>query len=188
LVVDWEAVAILKLFLLDQLDQVALLPVDQVDYVEASVADSMVVVDEAASEAAFKIEEATVVAEEAVLATKAVGGSHHEVAMVAVVEIAAVGMAAMHHQMPLLAPAVVGGVALVQVGMDAVVMAHRALRIEMAQHRLLLQHHLEVGMNLVAHMMTDPLAVIVAAAAAAEGMATVAAILAQQVAVATWSR
>jgi hypothetical protein len=66
-----------------------------------------------------------------------------------------------------------------------VVTADQDLPIETAQHQLGPRHQLEVGMIHVAHMMTDPVAVIVAAVVA--DMVTVVAIPAQAVA-ATWSR
>lgn len=162
----------------------------QVDFVVASAAVLMADVAEAALEAASKIDQALVVEEE-VLAIKVEEASHPEadmaviVAEVVEVEIV-VGMAAMRHQMLLLAPEVdVVAVYPRQVGMDVVDTADQDLPIEMAQHQLDPRHRLEVGMIHVAHMMTDPAAVIVAAAAA--DMVTVVATLVQAAA-ATWSR
>ena len=190
--VDLAAVVILNLLLLAQLALADLegLPADQVDFVVASVAALMVDVVEAGIEAASRIGQAMVVEEEA-LAIKVEAALHPEAdtaAIVAgVVEVGiVVGMAATRLQMLLLALEVdVVAVSLHQVGMDVVVTADQDLPIETAQHQLDPRRQLEVGMIHVAHMMTDPAAVIVAAAVV--DMVTVAAISAQVVA-ATWSR
>jgi len=196
--VDLAVVVIPKLLLLAQL---ALgdsedLPEGQADFVVASAAVLMVDVVEADTEVAFRIGQATAVVEE-VLAIKAEEASHPEADMAAIeagvagvagvveVEIA-VGMAATRLQMHLLALEVdVVVVCPHQVGMDVAVTADQAPQIGTAQHQPDLPRHLEVGMIHVAHMMTDPAAVIVAAAAA--DMVTVVATLVRAAA-ATWSR
>jgi hypothetical protein len=185
-------VVILNLLPLARLAPVDLedLPGDQVDSVVASAAVLMVVVAEAGTEVASRIDQATVVVEE-VLAIKVEEALHLEVDMAAIVagvvevEIA-VGMAATRHRMLLLAQevdVVVGSPH--QVGMDAVVTADQVLPIGTARHQLDPPRQLEVGMIHVAHMMTDRTAVIVAAAVV--DMVTVVAILAQAAA-AIWSR
>jgi hypothetical protein len=191
--VDLVAVVIQNLLLLAQQAQQDLegLQEDQVAFVVASVEVSMVVVVEVASEAASRIAQAMVVDEE-VLAIKAEEAlrlkedTEVAAAEVAQVEIA-VGMAAMRHQMLLLDLEAAVAVAFPQVGMDVVATAVQAPPlIEMAQRQLDPRRQLEVGMILVAHMMTDPVAAIVAAAVAA--MATVVEIHGLVVAAATWSR
>lgn len=183
---------ILNLLLLARLALADLgdLPGDQVDFVVASAAVLMVDVAEADTEVASRIGQAMAVEEE-VLAIKVEEALHPEadtaaiVAGVVEVEIV-VGMPATRHQMlPLDLEVDVVVVSPPQVGMDVVVTADQDLPIEMAQHQLDPRRQLEVGMIHVAHMMTDPAAVIVAAAVA--DMVTVAVILAQAVA-ATWSR
>jgi hypothetical protein len=193
--VDLAVVVIPKLLLLAQLalEDSEDLPEGQADFVVASAAVLMVDVVEADTEVAFRIDQATVVVEE-VLAIKAEEASHPEVDMAAIeagvagvveVEIA-VGMAATRLQMHLLALEVdVVVVCPHQVGMDVAVTADQAPQIGTAQHQPDLPRHLEVGMIHVAHMMTDPAAVIVAAAAA--DMVTVVATLVRAAA-ATWSR
>lgn len=186
------AVVILNLLLLAQQALVDLedLPAGRVDFVVAFAAALMVDVVEAGTEAASRIDQAMVVEEEA-LATKVEEALHPEAVTAAIVagmvevEIV-VGMAATRLQMLLLALEVdVGVVSPHQVGMDVVVTADQDPPIETAQHLLDLRRRLEVGMIHVAHMMTDPAAVIVAAAVA--DMVTVVVILVQAVA-ATWSR
>jgi hypothetical protein len=190
--VDLAAVVILNLLLLAQqaLADLEDLPVGRVDFVVASAAALMVDVVEAGTEAASRIGQAIVVEEEA-LATKVEEVLHPEAATAAIVagmvevEIV-VGMAATRLQMLLRALEVdVVVVSPHRVGMDVVATVDQDLPIETAQQLLDLRRRLEVGMIHVAHMMTDPAAVIVAAAVA--DIVTVAAILVQAVA-ATWSR
>jgi hypothetical protein len=187
--VDLAAVATLNLPLLAQLalaDLEGLLG-DQVGFVVASAVVSMVDVAGVDTEAVSRIGPAMLVAEEA-LAIKVEEALHPEVdtaAIVAEVEIV-VGMAATRHQMLLLDLEVdVVVVSHPQVGMDVVVTADQDLPIETAQHQLEPRRQLEVGMIHVAHMMTDPAEVIVAAAVA--DMVTVV-VTPAQAAAATWSR
>jgi hypothetical protein len=190
--VGLAVVVILNLLPLAQLALVDLgdLPGDQVDSVVASAAVLMVVVAEADTEVASRIDQATVAVEE-VLAIKVEEALHLEADMAAsvaeVVEVEiAVGMAATRHRMlPLAREVDVVVDSPHQVGMDVVVTADQVLPIGTARHQLDPLRQLEVGMIHVAHMMTDRTAAIVAAAVV--DMVTVVAILAQAAA-AIWSR